>query len=325
MTPPSPRHGSTNTAAQSASTAAASASASPNGTNLAVTPNGPNGSRIEALPVIASDPMVRPWNPPSAATITGRDGPWRRRTSLSAASLASVPVLAKNTRPSARLPRRQPLGEGDLALVQEQVRAVRQGTCLARHGLGQGRVTVAERADRDAGDEVQVPAAVRVPDEAALAPGQRDGRDAIGGHQRAGVALLQCGARAACGAGLACGTGLACGSGHRAPPSGSTMVPTPVSVKISSRIACGSRPSSTCACGTPPVTAVRQARILGIMPSLRRGSIAASSAAVSWLITGSAGRGGQSRYSPGTSVSRTSLAAPRATASAAAALSAFTL
>ena len=44
--------------------------------------------------------MVRPWKPPSAATITGRSGPWQRRTSLIAASLASVPELAKKTRPS---------------------------------------------------------------------------------------------------------------------------------------------------------------------------------------------------------------------------------
>ncbi len=107
------------------------------------------------------------------------------------------------------------------------------------------------------------------------------------------------------------------------------MVPTPVSVKISSSTACGSRPSSTCACGTPPVTAVRQASILGIIPSLRSGSIAASALAVSWLITGPGGSpvalAGQSAYRPGTSVSSTSLAAPSATASAAAAVSAFTL
>ena len=44
--------------------------------------------------------MVRPWKLFSAATITGRDGPWWRRTSFSAASLASVPELARNTLPS---------------------------------------------------------------------------------------------------------------------------------------------------------------------------------------------------------------------------------
>jgi hypothetical protein len=52
--------------------------------------------------VIASAPMVRPWKLCSAATITGRPGPCWRRTSLSAASFASVPELQKNTRASAR-------------------------------------------------------------------------------------------------------------------------------------------------------------------------------------------------------------------------------
>jgi len=63
------------------------------------------------------------------------------------------------------------------------------------------------------------------------------------------------------------------------------MVPIPESVKISSRTACGSRPSSTCACGTPPRTAVRQASILGIMPPLSPGSIAVRPLTVSSLIT----------------------------------------
>jgi len=63
------------------------------------------------------------------------------------------------------------------------------------------------------------------------------------------------------------------------------MVPIPESVKISSRTACGSRPSSTCAWPIPPRTAARQASILGIMPSLSSGSIAASALALSSLIT----------------------------------------
>jgi len=51
------------------------------------------------------------------------------------------------------------------------------------------------------------------------------------------------------------------------------MVPIPESVNISSRMACGSRPSSTCARGTPPRTAVRQASIFGTIPPSRPGSI----------------------------------------------------
>ena len=53
------------------------------------------------MPVIASDAEDRPWKPPSAATMTRRllSG-WARRTTLTAASLASVPELARNTLPS---------------------------------------------------------------------------------------------------------------------------------------------------------------------------------------------------------------------------------
>ena len=101
------------------------------------------------------------------------------------------------------------------------------------------------------------------------------------------------------------------------------MVPMPESVKISSSTACASRPSSTCACGTPPRTAVRQASIFGIMPADSAGSSFSRSAAPSWLITSA--EAGQSLYRPATSVSTTSLAAPSATASAAAAVSALTL
>ena len=51
---------------------------------------------------------------------------------------------------------------------------------------------------------------------------------------------------------------------------GSTWVPTPSSVKSSSRTACGSRPSTTVARGTPPCTAWRQAPIFGTMPGGQR-------------------------------------------------------
>ena len=111
-------------------------------------------------------------------------------------------------------------------------------------------------------------------------------------------------------------------------PSGTTMVPMPESVKISSSTECGRRPSSTCAWGTPPRTARRQASIFGIMPALRPGSRSSSSAALSRLITSAAEccpAPRQFAYRPSTSVSTTSLAASSATASAAAAVSALTL
>ncbi|PQM44914.1 hypothetical protein C1Y40_04918 [Mycobacterium talmoniae] len=60
--------------------------------------SGSNGARLSGWPVSASDPIVRPWKPPWAATIfvlpVSRD-------ILKATSLASVPELQKNTRAGA--------------------------------------------------------------------------------------------------------------------------------------------------------------------------------------------------------------------------------
>jgi hypothetical protein len=82
--------------------------------------------------------MVRPWKLRSAATITGRPGPAMRRTSLTAASLASAPELAKKTRPSATSRDKDALGQLDLALVQEQVGGVRHLGHLAADRLDDG-------------------------------------------------------------------------------------------------------------------------------------------------------------------------------------------
>ena len=74
---------------------------------------------------------------------------------------------------------------------------------------------------------------------------------------------------------------------------GSTWVPTPSSVKISSSTACGSRPSMTVARGTPGVTALRQAPIFGTMPLASDGI---SSASASGLISPTtSSESGQSR------------------------------
>ena len=80
----------------SSSTAAASAAASPYGTNCVPGTSGANGVRLPSWPVIDSAPIERPWKPPSPATTVPRPV---RRASLNAASFASVPELAKNTRP----------------------------------------------------------------------------------------------------------------------------------------------------------------------------------------------------------------------------------
>src|SRR6266516_3141900 len=225
----------------------------------------------------------------------------------------------------------QPLGQRDLALVQEQVGRVRDAVHLAGDRLGDGRVRVPERTHRYAGDQVGVFPAVGVPDQAALAASQGHRRGTVVPHQRTGEAVLQL-------------LGVVPGAvAHSVVPfisvarcvagaeSGSTMAPMPESVKISSRMACGSRPSSTWARGIPPRTASRHASIFGILPSLSPGSIASRRPAVSWLITSPAAvpavsaLPGQSAYRPATSVSTISFAASSATATAAAAVSALTL
>ena len=82
---------------------------------------------------------ARPWSGRGSCARRRRSpaapAPARRRTSLIAASFASVPELAKNTRPSMPSRPEQPLGQHDLPLVQVQVRGVRQPADL----LGDGR------------------------------------------------------------------------------------------------------------------------------------------------------------------------------------------
>jgi hypothetical protein len=53
--------------------------------------------------------------------------------------------------------------------------------------------------------------------------------------------------------------------------SGTTCVPMPAVVKVSSSIEWARRPSTMCARSTPASTACRQAFILGIMPDCRLG------------------------------------------------------
>ena len=89
--------GSRTTAAVWSVTAFASAASSPYGTKVTSPGSGSNGARYASFEVRASEPMVRPWNDPSAATRWVRPV---RRVSLNAASLASVPELVKKTRPS---------------------------------------------------------------------------------------------------------------------------------------------------------------------------------------------------------------------------------
>ena len=115
--------------------------------------------------------MVRPWKPPSAATMWVRPV---RRVSLNAASLASVPELEKNTRPlrrrAASSSRSASSTCGSLAKKFETWPRVCE---LAGDRLDQRRVGVAERVDRDAAEQVEVLLAVGVPDVRALAADER--------------------------------------------------------------------------------------------------------------------------------------------------------
>jgi hypothetical protein len=56
--------------------------------------SGPKPSHFDGWPVAESAPIVRPWKPPSSATIRGRAVVFR--ATFSAASFASAPELQKN-------------------------------------------------------------------------------------------------------------------------------------------------------------------------------------------------------------------------------------
>src|SRR5690625_4948788 len=153
---------------------------------------------------------------------------------------------------------------------------------------------VSQTVHRDPGQQIQVAHAVGVPDIGSLTPGEHALRQPEGVDQRALITALP----------LPTGE-LGCGwFGHRVPPAGSvwgagsTIVPTPASVKISSSRECGVRPSITWACGTPPLTARRQASIFGTIPDSRLGSSRAR-ASVSIREINESGSG-QAPYSPAT-------------------------
>jgi hypothetical protein len=103
--PPSPCTGSTNTAAILPDCITFLASSRfPYSANVAPGITGANGSRYWTLLVSASDPMVLPWKQlvndmnSVGASPSGRATLWNFLANLMAASLASVPVLAKKTR-----------------------------------------------------------------------------------------------------------------------------------------------------------------------------------------------------------------------------------
>ena len=164
---------------------------SPNGMCTTPPGSGSNGARYASLAVSAKAPMVRPWKAPSRAMILVRvfRGVEFRRASLNAASLASVPELAKNTlEPAgALLSVEQLLGQRDLRGAGEEVGDVAQRGQLAGDHRGHERVGVAHGVHCDAAEQVQVFLAVRVPDQAAGAADQDALRRAEDAHQGRGV------------------------------------------------------------------------------------------------------------------------------------------
>src|SRR5580693_533959 len=193
-------------------------------------------------------------------------------------------------------------GQRDPGFGGIQIGRVAQRRHLVRDGLDDGRVAMAEYVDRDAAEQVQVALAVHVGDRGTVTAGQS--------HRRGGVVIHH----------------------HGFPPlphhlrmghADTTLVPVPSSVNSSTSTQCLTLPSMTCALGTPPATALRQASILGIIPASSVGS-SCTSVAVSISLTNES-RSGQLVYRPSTSVSINSFSAPRASANAAAAVSALML
>src|SRR5215212_7355414 len=120
---------------------------------------------------------------------------------------------------------------------------MRERRRLARDRVDPARVAMAERVDRDAGDEVEVLVALVVPQPRALASHELDRQPGVGAHHVVAVECLELRER------------------H-----GMTFVPMPSFGNSSSSTEWGSRPSMMCAAFTPLSTASMQAATFGRIP-----------------------------------------------------------
>ena len=112
------------------STAAASASTSPYGTWVTSPGSGSNGARLAGWPVSASAPMVRPWKPPSAATMCGAAGaPGDLERGLVGLGAGVAEEHPRRGRPTQR---QQPLGQRDRGSVAKRLDDVAERGELAR-------------------------------------------------------------------------------------------------------------------------------------------------------------------------------------------------
>jgi ParB family chromosome partitioning protein len=87
----------------------------------------------------------------------------------------------------AERPRAEPLGQAGHRLGVEEVADVEQPARLLAHGGDDGRVAVPDARHADAGEEVEVLVAVRVPQPRALAAVERDRVPRVRRHERRAV------------------------------------------------------------------------------------------------------------------------------------------
>src|SRR4051794_32542092 len=177
-----------------------------------------------------------------------------------------------------------------------EVRHVQQRAGLLVDRIGDDRVGMTETRDGETRQEVEVLVPRVVPQTCSLASHERHRLRRIRRHQ----------------------------VGHARSPE-VIIVPTPESVKTSSRSTCGMRPSRMCAERTPFSTAWMQAAIFGIMPPVRTPSstITRNAFASTWLMSDDGTSTSPSR--PSTSVRYTTFSAPSASAIAPATVSALML
>ena len=203
-------------------------------------------------PVAVSVASVRPWNELSALMTTWRPRAGPAPGQLQGALVGLGPRVGEEDLPAGlagaavdqAVDGQRHLGPQRVAV---EVGHVAQRAGLGGHGVGHLGVGMAERHHGQAGDEVEVaPCRRRRRGRVPVAPHEGDRRLGVGAHERAAIRHAPC------------------DGGFRA--HGSTMVPTPESVKSSSSSACGTRPSRMWARATPPRTAWAHASILGIMP-----------------------------------------------------------
>src|SRR5260221_8754815 len=152
---------------------------------------------------------------------------------------------------------REPLPQPHHRLGVEEVGDVHQLSGLLAHSLDHGRVAVADRADRDPGEEVEVFLPLGVPEQRAFAAHELDRRPPVSLHQEAPIERLQL-----------------------LQLHDVTIVPMPASVKSSSSSECGLRPSRMWADWAPPRIASTQAPSLGRMPPSIAGNRSSTSSTV---------------------------------------------